>query len=60
MWNASDISHLEIQTGPPAGSAYHFFCNRRGRHVLNWMALGLDEVSNDTLTEYMVGSGAAV
>ena len=54
------MSHLERYTGPLAGSASQIFCRRCGRQEPNWMALGLENLSEEALKEGVMLSGAAV
>ena len=52
------MSHLLIRTGTSFGSVSQIFCSNRGRHDPNCMACGLVDLSVESLTDWVILSGA--
>ena len=48
---SSDISHLDRQMGPSAGSASQICCRRRARQAPNCIALGVLPLSVEAFTD---------
>ena len=51
QWKASDMSHWDIQTGPPPVLASNLFCKRQARQVPNFIALRGAPLSMEALTD---------